>query len=309
MNHGPESVQIRDGDITVSIATSFGNIACSMIAGGREWLWKPAATVEQWRALRKLGGVPMLSPWANRLNQDAFYANGKQYLLNSELGNLRRDSNQLPIHGLVLFTDCWSVIRRDTGSVTSRLEFWRHPDWMAQFPFAHSLEVTHRLSGGSLEIETTAENLSEEPMPLSLGYHPYLQMADSPRDEWRVHIAARERVVLSDFNVPTGERKAWSADEISTLAGHALDDVFTSLTGQEFSAECASQRVSVRFGQKYPVAVVYAPAGGQFICFEPMTAQTNAFNLAHAGISADLQYIPPRGTWKESFWITPSLKT
>ena len=58
-----------------------------------------------------------------------------------------------------------------------------------------------------------------------------------------------------------------------------------------------------RFGPKYTVAVIYAPPGKEFICFEPMSAITDAFNLAQRGIYKELQSIPARGTWRESFWI------
>ena len=300
-----ESVEIQDGGITLSIATSFGNNAYSMIVEGREYLRKPEPTLAEWRANPGLGGVPLLAPWANRMDGDAYFAGGKEYHLNPSLGNIRRDQHGLPIHGLVSFTSQWRMIRQEASSVTSRLEFWRYPEWMAQFPFAHTLEVTHRLSAGSLEVETVVENLAEEAMPLSLGYHPYFQLTDSPRDEWRMHLAAREHVLLSDKFVPTGKREPLVQQDLSPLAGHALDDVFTSLTGEEFSVQGRKQRLGVRLGPRYPVAVVWAPAGEQFVCFEPMTAQTNAFNLTHAGIDAGLQYVPPRGTWKESFWITP----
>jgi len=37
-----------------------------------------------------------------------------------------------------------------------------------------------------------------------------------------------------------------------------------------------------------------------------MTAITNAFNLAHAGLYKDLQSIASGATWTESFWIRPS---
>jgi hypothetical protein len=39
----------------------------------------------------------------------------------------------------------------------------------------------------------------------------------------------------------------------------------------------------VVYGPKYTVAVIYAPPGKDFICFEPMSAITDAFNLATAG--------------------------
>ena len=62
-------------------------------------------------------------------------------------------------------------------------------------------------------------------------------------------------------------------------------------------------RIAVRFGNRsILVAVVYAPGPPRdFVCFEPMSAVTNAFNL-----SAQLQHIAPGTTWRESFWVAPS---
>ena len=67
-----------------------------------------------------------------------------------------------------------------------------------------------------------------------------------------------------------------------------------------------SQKISVIYGPKYTVAVIYAPPGRNFICFEPMSAITNGFNLAQAGVYKELQSVPPRGTWQESYWIKPA---
>ncbi len=71
-----------------------------------------------------------------------------------------------------------------------------------------------------------------------------------------------------------------------------------------FFVEGGRERVSVTYGPKYTVAVVYAPKGQEFICFEPMAAITNAFNLAHAGLYKELQSIPPGASWTESFWLS-----
>lgn len=290
----------------VSIATTFGNIAYSMTVRGQEILYKPAPDLDAWRAKPGLGGVPLLSPWANRIDQDAFFANGKKYLLNPGLGNFQHDGHHLPIHGLVAYATQWKVLKSDNLSVTSRLEPWKEPDWMAQFPFAYAIEMTHRLHGGSLEVATTIENLSSQPMPLSLGYHPYFQLSDSPRDDWKVTLAARESVILSDLLVPTGERKPMDLPNPYPLAGHALDNVFTGLTGGEWAVEGKRQKIAVKFGPKYPVAVVYAPKNGSFICFEPMASETNAFNMTQAGKDAKLQTIAPGAKWSESFFITPT---
>ncbi len=290
----------------VSIATDFGNNAYSMTVRGQEILFKPAPDLDAWRKKPGLGGVPLLSPWANRIDGNAFFANGKKYLLNEGLGNVRYDGHHFPIHGLAAYATQWRVIKKDNASVTSRLEPWKDPDWMAQFPFAYAIEMTHRLHGGSLEVATTVENLSTEPMPLSLGYHPYFQLSDSPRDDWKVHLAARESVVLSDLLVPTGERKPLDFPNPYPLNGHVLDNVFAGLTGADWVLEGKKQKIAVKFGAKYPVAIVYAPKGGSFVCFEPMASLTNSFNLAHSGKDAALQNVAPGGSWKESFFITPS---
>jgi aldose 1-epimerase len=267
------------------------------------------------KAKPQFGGIPFLAPWANRLSEDAFFANGEKFRVNPDLGNIRRDQNQKPIHGLLTFSPDWQVTAIDaddnSARVTSRLEFWKHPELMAQFPFAHTIETTYSLRDDILEVRTTIENLSADPMPVGLGYHPYFQLHDTPREQWKVHLAARDHLTLSKMLIPTGERKPVEFADPLPLAGVTLDDVFGGLVRDgsgkaAFSVEGAREKISVIYGPKYTVAVVYAPPGRQFICFEPMSAVTDGFNLAHAGVYKELQSIPPGSQWRESFWIVPS---
>ncbi len=298
----------------VWIAPSFGNNAFSMKVKGHEILWRPAAGLGEWMAKPAQGGNPFLHPWCNRIDQDAYFANGKKYLLNSGLNNFRRDGNGKPLHGLVVFASEWQVTSLnadDDGATTaSTLEFARRPDWLAQFPWAHNVVMTHRLHGGVLEVETKLENLSSEPMPISLGYHAYYQLTDTPRDDWRVHIGAKDHVVLSDVLIPTGETRPVPFADPLPLSGTQLDDVFTNLTRDtdgrsRFSVKGKSQSITVEFGPAYPVGVIYAPKSRGFICFEPMSGVTNVFNLSHEG-KFPLQSVPPGGEWRESFWIRPA---
>ncbi len=295
----------------VTIASTIGNIAYELRVNNHPILMPPAAALPAWNAKPTNAGIPFLAPWANRLDPDSYWANGKQYLLNPNAATLRRDSNGLAIHGLLLFASDWQVIRLhadDTAAeVVSRLEFWRHPEWMAQFPFAHTIEITHRLSGGVLEVRTTIHNESRDPMPLVIGFHPWYQIPDVPRDEWKLHLPVREHYALSAKLVPTGEKRPFDLPDPLPLASHTLDDVFGGVnSNDEFQVEARGRRISVRFGTKFPAAVIYAPKDRNIVCFEPMTAITNAFNLAHAGLYKDLQSIPPGATWTESFWIRPS---
>ena len=311
---GVEVIRLTDSfhKIEVSIDPAYGNNSYEMKVNGKNVFWTPFAGPAEHRNNRRHLGNPFLAPWANRLDRDGFFANGREYRLNPGLKNFGRDGHQQPIHGLLVYAP-WEVVEAkadDKGAwVTSRLEFWKQPDLMAQFPFAHSYEMTYRLQDGALEVDTRIRNLSTETMPVSVAFHPYFRLYDAPRDKWKVFVPAREHVVLSEKLTPTGEKKPVEPVSGVTLESRTFDDVFAGLvrgeSGRaEFAVEGDKQRVAVLFGPKYTVAVVYAPKGrGEFICFEPMSGPTNAFNLAHTGLYKELQTIPPGGEWRESFWV------
>lgn len=313
---GIEVIVLKDAarGTEVRIAPSIGNNAYEMTVRGKPVLWTPYKSPKELLEKPIQVGNPLLAPWANRIDGDAYWANGKKYLLNPELKNFRYDANRKPIHGLVVYAKQWkvTVLEADAGSatVTSRLEFWRQADWMAQFPFAHTIEMTYRLKDGALEVETAVTNLSADPMPLSLGYHTYFRIEDSPRDRWKANVPSRDRVVTNEALIPTGEFRKITGPEPESLRGVVLDDAFVNLARDkagraEFRVEGVRQRIRAVFGPKYTVGIAYAPAGRDFICFEPMTGITNAFNLAQSGVYKELQTIPSGGVWRESFWIIP----
>ncbi len=316
---GIDTVQLADStrDVQLAIAPSIGNMAYSWTVHGRNYLYFPYDSPAAFAQQPRLCAVPFLAPWANRIDGDAYWANGKRYLLNPALGNLRRDGNQKPIHGLLNFSPDWKLVeaKADGNSAwsASRLEFWRYPDLLAQFPFPHTLTMTYRLRDGAVEVETAIENHGAAPMPVAAGFHPYFQLHDAPRDQWHVHLAARDHMLLSPQLIPTGESKPVEFEDPHALASGQLDDVFGNLVRDSdgrarFWVEAGRERVTVEYGPRFTTAVVYAPRGQQFICFEPMSAITNAFNLAHDGLYKDLQSIPPGAAWRESFWLRVDLR-
>src|SRR5262245_47249555 len=155
-HEGFETVQLADStrETSLSIAPSVGNMAYAWSVRGRNYLQFPYNSVEDFARQPRLCAVPFLGPWANRIAGDAFWANGKRYAFNNDLGNLRRDANKNPIHGLLNFSKLWSLVETKANEqaawATSRLEFFRYPDLMAQFPFAHIVTMTYRVSGGSV---------------------------------------------------------------------------------------------------------------------------------------------------------------
>jgi aldose 1-epimerase len=100
------------------------------------------------------------------------------------LGNVR---GERPIHGLLTSSPLWQVMEvaadAQSAHVSSQLEFRRYPDLMAQWPFAHEYEMTYSLAEGVLEVKTAITNLSADPMPVVIGFHPFFQIPGIPRDE------------------------------------------------------------------------------------------------------------------------------
>ena len=330
-----EIVQLSDQrhDVVVSIAPSIGDLAFEMKVKGQDILHFPYASLDEYRAHPALAGIPFLGPWANRLDEQAFYANGKKYTFNMSLGNVR---GAIPIHGFLSQASGWEIteIKADSTSarLTCRLDFYRHPDWMAQFPFAHTIEITHILRDGILEVHTRLTNLSVDPMPVAIGFHPYYKLTDSPREEWTVAVGARSHYLLQPNKIPSGETEPitqrFRDSNSVALRDENLDDVFGDLVRDAqgraaFSVLGKHQRLDVEFGPRFEAAVVFSPdpakmppppANGSprppqdpnFICFEPMASITDAMNLAHAGKFSGLQSIAPGGIWEESFWVKAS---
>ena len=316
---GIEVVRLSDSakNTELSIVPSLGNNPYSLKVNGKEVFWSPYKTLAEFKAKPTQLGNPFLAPWANRIDQNSYYANGDKYNLNPELNNYRNDGFGQPIHGLVVFASQWQVVKLEADArgarLTSRLEFWKYPKWMAQFPFAHTIEMSYRLVEGMVECETYIINHSMEPMPVSISFHAYYQVHDAPREKWKMTSSAKDQIVLNSKLTPTGEIKPNPFRSPMELGSTSFDDAFTNLQRDpqgkaSFSIEGDKQKVTVLFGEKFPISVIYAPTdkGREFICFEPMTAITNGFNLAHAGKYKGLQSIPAQGDWRESFWIIPS---
>ena len=313
----------------IAIIPSAGNLAVEMTVKGHNVLRFPYASAEDYPGRGGSTGIPFLAPWADRLDEQAFYANGRRYAFDMTAGNVRGAN---PIHGFLGSTDRWQVISLEADArsalVTSRLEFFRNPEWMRQFPFAHTIEMTHRLQDGVLEVLTRIENLSVEPMPVAIGFHPYFQLTDSLRDEWTVSVAANTHWPLLPAKMPTGETQpigsCFPDAKAVALKDFDLDDVFSDLVRNAagravMTVKGKTQQLDVELGPQYRAVVIYAPkpqpdpanpgnaaAARNFICIEPVTAIINGLNLAHRGQYRDLQSIPPAGVWEGRFWIRPS---
>src|SRR3569833_174064 len=83
-------VQLHDSktDSTVSVLTGTSN-AYEFVVHGKNVISMNIPSTTALRNIPGLNGVPFLGPFANRLDEMAFYANGKKYSFDPGLGNVR----------------------------------------------------------------------------------------------------------------------------------------------------------------------------------------------------------------------------
>ena len=220
--------------MNVSVVWSMSN-AWRIQVKGKD-LVRPAATLADFQARPGLSGMPLLAPFANRLDETAFYANGKKYNFDLELGNVR---GPIPSTGYVNGSKAWQLVEfnadQKSAWVTCKLDFYKNPQFMKQFPFAHTITMTYRVSDGALEVHTRLDNLSNEAMPVVIGYHPIFELPDGNRDDWTVSVDAKTHWIEIPQRLPTGETQPienfFNADrQAIPLKNYGLiDDVFTDL--------------------------------------------------------------------------------
>lgn len=303
------------------VVPEIGNWGYQFIVNGTDVLLAPESLENHLRD-RVLGrGNPLMAPFANRIDRDHYFVDGKKYLLNGDLGNFLRDPKSgYPIHGLLTHENRWEVTSvqatDSTGAVmTSRLEFYRFPDLMAQFPFAHVHEVTYRLQGGKLECATKITNLGRSVMPVHFGYHPYF-VPDGPREDWTLHIGGRSHWIIGSDLIPTGELEP-AEKYLPGCAGELrlgktfIDAGFTDLDRDEdgqahFWVGGSTQRIEVIMDPRFTTAIVFAPLDKGFVCIEPQTGPTNAFNLRHEGKIESLNTLAPGETFQACYRIVPT---
>jgi aldose 1-epimerase len=303
----------------VGIVPDIGNLAYQFKVNGKDVLI-PVESFKDYLEKHTFGwGIPFLAPWANRIDSEYYYFEGKKYLLNQELGNFRRDQFNQPIHGLLAYDTRWKVMKTGGSNpegafVVSRLEFYKYPDLMAQFPFAQVYEMTYRLKDGKLECATRVTNVGNSNLPVHIAFHPYFH-PDGPREEWKLTIGAQKHWLVSRQLIPSGETEPTIRFLPGVTKGMALDKTFIDDGFSEFARDAnelgqvvirgKTQEIKVLYGKGFDYAIVYAPLDKTLICAEPQTGPTNAFNLQHAGKFKDLIILGPGKTFEAFFWIAP----
>lgn len=224
----------------------------------------------------KTMGIPILYPWANRLGGNTFTAEGATVTLTPGENGVRADPNGLPLHGTLAAYPGWRVTAQSGNELSAEVDFGADPKLLASFPYPHVLAVTVRLADRALTVRTTVTPTGDTAVPLCFGFHPYLCLPDVPRDEWIIETPPLRHLLLDDRGLPTGESEPWAARQ-EALGDKAFDDAYDEVDeGAAFAVSGGGRRLEVHFDRGYPAAQIFAPHAEDVVCFEPMTATTDA---------------------------------
>ena len=266
-------------DLHATFAPDAAMLGVSLRHRGEELLALPQ-DLDTYTRTGAATGIPLLHPWANRLEGFDYTAAGRRVDLADAAGVLQLDDGGLPIHGVVGGRPGFRVLRSgaaaDGAWLAAELDYGARPGLLRAFPFPHRVRVELELRATVLRFRTTVVPTAPAAVPISFGYHPYLRLPGVERPRWEVALPARAHLGLDDRGLPSGVCEALDAER-APLGERSFDDLFAVGEGPvSFAVAGGGRELAVELRSGYPYAQVFAPAAEEFICFEPMTAPVNA---------------------------------
>ncbi len=289
----------EDSSLEARFVPGAGMLCCSLRHCGEELLAQNAG-VEAYAGRGKTMGIPLLYPWANRLAAFDYDLDGRSVAVPHDTTRVALDQNGLPIHGVIGGRLQWDISDAGASSLTARLSWSAAaPDLFEVFPFRHDLTYTATLAQGRLEIRVGVHACGTDVVPVAFGFHPYLQLPGTPRERWQVQLPALRHLALDAHQIPTDPDGSRPAREFE-LGEEVFDDGFDQVAQPaRFTLSAAERRITLALNEGYPCAQVYSPPGGQFICFEPMTARANALRSG-----SGLHLLAPGERYLATFSVT-----
>jgi galactose mutarotase-like enzyme len=268
-------------DPSSSIAAQFvpdaGMIGTSLTDSGVELLGQRRG-LDAYLQAGKTMGIPILYPWANRLGTNTYTAENVTVQLTPGENGVRPDPNGLPIHGVLAAYPDWRVVTESANELTAQVDFGAQPQLLASFPYPHVLTVSVRLADRALTVSTTVTATGDRAVPLCFGFHPYLRLPGVARGEWIIETPPLRHLSLDDRGLPTGETTSQEAGK-EALGDKAFDEAYDQVdAGAVFAVSGGGRRLEVHFEQGYSATQIFAPVGEDLVCFEPMTAPTDALS-------------------------------
>jgi aldose 1-epimerase len=297
---GEDGMRLAAGDLEAIVIPSAGMVVASLRLRGDELLGR-ADDLAAWVDGGHTMGIPLLHPWANRLEGTRYSVDGVSIEIDPASPLLHRDGNGLPIHGLLGSCRAWKSVTPNANDswarLTATLDAADVPGLLAAFPFPHRLDLALELHPEVLSISTTL-TARELAVPIAFGWHPYFQLPRAPRASWELELPPMQALELDARQLPTGEEHACEGFR-TPLGTLTLDDGFAGIGSRaELSLSAGDRLLTVSFDEGYPCGQVFAPSDQDVVALEPMTAPANALVSGRG-----LTFVAPGESHRASFSI------
>ncbi len=203
----------------------------------------------------------VMVPFSNRIANGQFSFNGQSVTL---VPNYPAASAQHPIHGHG-WTGQWQIVAKSEDTLHLRYE---HPG--GRWPWLYVCDQIMTLTPDGYLHRVSITNTGEITMPAGLGFHPYF-----PRSKAKLHTSFDGFWQTSGDGLPT----RW----ISKVGPYCLSDddpVDTVFTGRKspLLIDWPQHQLIIEPDFDLPETHIFAPAGEDYFCIEPVSHITDAIN-------------------------------
>lgn len=261
------------------------------------------------------GGI--LLPFANRIRGELApdrrtvrtRIGGRSVRLPANAGGRRPGAEQYAMHGLILASRMDEMSRETTEERDVLRGSLQAGDFGGSWVSSAALAFENILTSDSFTLRVKATNTGDEPLPMGIGWHPYFNLPSGRRDQARLHLPARGRALVNDYDevLPTGqvEPVAGTPYDFSMPGGRPLgdlylDDCFVDLDRSKGEIIAEIVDPAGAFGLRVVAASppvqaiqVYAPPDKGFVVVEPQFNRADPFGAQWGGADTGMVTLKP----------------
>jgi len=272
-----EQIAIAHGDQR-AVITEVGATLRTFVKGG-------VAVVEGFAGDELPDGAhgQIMYPWPNRLSPNPWTFSGRV-----AVPSVDDHATATAIHGLVRWRP---FVVEQVNQNRCVLSLMLHPS--PEYPFMSEIEVAYHLGSLGLTVTATVTNRDDVPIPVGVGFHPYLAVTTSTIEGADLEVPAHAFVAVDDRLLPTGEilpvaSHALDFASAKSVSGHELNVTYTELIRDDTGLATVRLRdrdggvVELQVDRTFPYIQVYTgdqlPRGRRrtSIGVEPMTCPPEA---------------------------------
>lgn len=276
--------ELRAGDAVCAICPEIGGSIARWAIGEQEMFRRAADEIDAMPPALGMASFPLV-PYSNRIGFGRF--NWRDRDVNVALNF---PSEPHAIHGTG-WINTWIAEPSGPSAIIMRCRHDADDNW----PWSFEAEQHIMLSPESLSLRLVVRNLSDQSVPLAFGHHPYFDsegatLSFNAGQVWDTGIdglPSYPQTPQGVFDFANGE----------PVKGRILDNCYAGWDGKASIAWTGRPR-GLEIEADMQAAIVYAPDGESYFCFEPVPHIINALNLPSH--QPQMPMVAPGGSFQSS---------